>query len=242
MILDAYAVMPTDGWVIEPADPKREWMDATPQKFAYRCLPLMMANQAGWVVRCPINLKATWDGGTQLSSLKITFGEGPQSAHGAAISNFGSGIMTFRLPWVFKTEKGYGLLVRGPSNFWIDGAHPLEGLVETDWSPATFTMNWKLLRRNTPVWFKKGDPVCHLMPYPLDLLEQFTPRQRLIDDNPQLKGDYENFNAERWRKLKDAGDTGEPVWMRDYMRGHLPDGTPVTGHRTGLKLRPFEGG
>ena len=129
MILDAYATNATEGWVIEPASPKRDWMDQTPQKFAYRCLPLTMANQAGWVVRCPIGFKATWNGGIDLDTLKLEFSDGPESAKQQVASNFGSGIITFRIPWIFRTDKGYGIWVHGPGNHWIDGVHPLDGLV-----------------------------------------------------------------------------------------------------------------
>lgn len=242
MQLHAYATNTTEGWVVEPASPKREWMDATPQKFAYRCLPLVMANQAGWVVRCPIGFKASWNGGTDLDTLKLEFGmDGPESAKKQIVSNFGLGIVTFRIPWIFRTAKGYGLWVRGPSNFWVDGLVPLEGLVETDWSPASFTMNWKIARRNSPVWFKKGDPVCHLTPFPLDLLEGVEPEFKKIDDNPQLKADFENFAQQRWNQIQSNAQTGGDMWMKDYMRGHMPDGTPVNEHRTNMKLKGFSG-
>src|SRR5580700_12229942 len=32
---------------LEPAPSGRDWMDVAPQRFAYRCLPLLLANQAG---------------------------------------------------------------------------------------------------------------------------------------------------------------------------------------------------
>ena len=34
--------------IAAPAD--RDWMDATPNRFANRCLPLRIAAQAGWFV------------------------------------------------------------------------------------------------------------------------------------------------------------------------------------------------
>ena len=33
---------------LEPAARTREWMESLPDHFAYRCLPLLIANQAGW--------------------------------------------------------------------------------------------------------------------------------------------------------------------------------------------------
>ncbi|WP_042832409.1 DUF6065 family protein, partial [Xanthomonas citri] len=33
---------------IRPAPHERAWMDATEQRYAYRCLPLAIANAHGW--------------------------------------------------------------------------------------------------------------------------------------------------------------------------------------------------
>jgi Family of unknown function (DUF6065) len=43
---------------------------------------------------------------------------------------------------VFRTPPGCNLYVRGPANSPKDGIAALEGIIETDWSEATFTMNW----------------------------------------------------------------------------------------------------
>jgi len=239
MILHAYATSSTEGWVMEPASAKRDWMDNSPKKFAYRCLPLTMANQAGWIVRSPVGFKATWNGGEGMESLKLDINDGPDAAHTQVASNFGMGVVTFRIPWIYRTAAGYGLWVRGPANSWIDGVAALEGLVETDWSPSSFTMNWKILRRNSPVWFKRGDPICQLTPFPMDLLAAVEPAFKSIDENPVLKDDHKLFSDTRWAQLKSNAETGGDAWMRDYMRGHLPDGTPVSEHRTNFKLRPF---
>ena len=58
----AYQIADTTGWVLEPMERRREWMEQTPSKGANRCLPLVIANQAGWVLRCPGRFKARWDG------------------------------------------------------------------------------------------------------------------------------------------------------------------------------------
>lgn len=61
-------------------------------------------------------------------------------------SVFGSGIMTWGVPYLFRTPPGWNLLARGPANWPKDAVAPLDGLVETDWAVATFTMNWKFTR------------------------------------------------------------------------------------------------
>ena len=60
--LIAYEVGPNPGYALEVAPKARPWMDAFPGRFAYRCLPMVMANQSGWIIRCPLNFSAKWNG------------------------------------------------------------------------------------------------------------------------------------------------------------------------------------
>src|SRR5262245_37443511 len=99
--LTAYTVSSTEGWTIVPAAGKRDWMDATSNKFAYRCLPLVMANQAGWVVTCPRNFSATWNGKNDMNAITLRFPEGEGANTGQIRTHFGSGILTFSMPWLF---------------------------------------------------------------------------------------------------------------------------------------------
>jgi hypothetical protein len=238
--LTAYAVSSTEGWTIEPAPAKRDWMDATPEKFAYRCLPLVMANQAGWIVTCPINFSATWDGKQELPGVKLRFPQGEGVNAGQIRSHFGSGIITFSMPWLFRTSPGYGLWVRGPANVVRDSIIPLDGIVETDWAPYTFTMNWKIMRRNTEVFFKRGDPVAMLVPFALGVLEDVEPEFKELDSDPVLKQDFFHFTARRSGNLERLNAGKEGQWAMDYMRGHLPDGTEVSEHRKAFKLARFK--
>ena len=41
---------------IRPAPVERDWMEATNQRYAYRCLPLNIANAYGWEVLCNAGL------------------------------------------------------------------------------------------------------------------------------------------------------------------------------------------
>ena len=49
--LIAYEIHHDINTLLEPAPIARDWMDAAPQRHPYRCLPLVIANQAGWVLR-----------------------------------------------------------------------------------------------------------------------------------------------------------------------------------------------
>src|SRR5262249_7410123 len=144
-----------------------------------------------------LNFTARWNGGTQGSDTKVTFPEGEGPNAGQVRSHFGSGILTFSMPWLFRTSAGYGLWVRGPSNSPKDNVAPLDGIVETDWNPATFTMNWKIMRRNVDVYFRRGDAIAMLVPFPLAMLEEVETEFRSIDEEPQLKQDFYTFTAQR---------------------------------------------
>ncbi len=62
LILDCY--LPEGQTIsIRPAPQTRAWMDATPDQYAYRCLPLNIANSHGWELLCPAGLEwrqRTW--------------------------------------------------------------------------------------------------------------------------------------------------------------------------------------
>ena len=126
---------------IEPAPIDRDWMEQSNRRFAYRCLPLAIANQSGWIMRSPFAFEAIWNGGESAADLRIAY---PSELKETRVnSHFGHGILTFEIPFLFRTPSGVNLWVKGPSNWIKDGIQPLEGVVETDWANATFTMNWK---------------------------------------------------------------------------------------------------
>ena len=77
----ALVVSATDNWTLAPGRPTRDWMDATPARGAYRCLPLAIANQCGWIVTCPFTFCARWNGKPEATGLTMRFpeGEGPNT-------------------------------------------------------------------------------------------------------------------------------------------------------------------
>lgn len=236
------------GFLLEPASPRRDWMDEFPFRAPYRCLPLVMANQGGWVIRTPIAFTVNWKGKPGLASLTIDYPEPfadpfmQKSIERSISSHFGGGIFTINFPWLFRTDKGIGLWVHGPANEHRHNAYPLQGIVETDWAHSTFTMNWQITKRSTPVYFKKDDVLCVLTPFPLDLLESMQPEIRSISEEPELLKKLEAAAAERQETLRQY----QPLMETDgrfelnYMRGETrDDGARAEGHRTNFKLHEF---
>ena len=224
-----------------PGKPTRAWMNATPQRFAYRCLPMVIANQWGWMIETQHRVEAIWDGTQPPAGLVVTSNGKEQPI--AASSHFGSGVLTFNVGFLFRTPPGFNLHVRGPANWPKDGACALEGIVETDWVDATFTMNWKLTRPHHPVVFEAGEPIAMISPVRRGQLEGF-----LAEIQP-LSRDQETFaNYTAWSKSRDSFNADLKVsgsaakkagWQKDYTRGRTITGEAAPEHQTALELKDF---
>jgi hypothetical protein len=244
MRLTAFRIGPTAPR-LRAAPPAREWMDQTPERFAYRCLPLTIANTHGWEILCPSSIEVYWNGGAGLNTMQVVPAGNPTGPAPAwATSHFGSGVLTFHTGYLFRTEPGYGLVATGPVNAPRDGAAALTGLVETDWLPQPFTMNWLFTAPGGPVLFEEGEPFCHVFPVRRDLVEATEPEIRDLASDPELQQRYEQWAASRAafnRDLQVKGSAAQDEkWQKHYARGRHPDGTSGTDdHHTKLKLREF---
>jgi hypothetical protein len=242
MKLTTYVV---DGHTVDirPAPVDRAWMDNIDQRFAYRCLPLSIANAHGWEILCTARLTAVWNGNHGLDAVTVTTDGGGIAP---TISHFGFGVLTFHVPCLFRTDAGFDLMVSGPINRPKDAIAPLTGLIETDWSPYSFTMNWQFTRPQTAVRFDKGEPFCHIMPIRRGEIESVEPEICSLSDNPELKRQYETWTAKRGQFNVDLRQPGSEAqaekWQKLYHRGVMPDGEAIgaVDHRTRLKVRPFK--
>lgn len=237
----AYEIYPGHPASLETAPIAREWMDNTPMRHPYRCLPLVIANQSGWVMRAPVGFRAYWYGGPAKEDVEIQF---DTPFDNRIMSHFGVGVITFTIPFLFRTPPGINLWVKGPSNWVKDGIQPLEGVVETDWLASTFTMNWKFTRMCEWIRFEKDEPFCMVVPIPRGLAESLVPRREPMTANPELKAQYDKWEGSRKGFLTGLSSRDPEVvkqgWQKDYFHGKTPEGKDFTSHQTKLNLREFE--
>ncbi len=240
MRLKCYALTPNPPSLVA-ATQTRQWMDEFPSRHAYRCLPLNIANVHGWELRSPCSFAVHWTGGEKAEDVTVEpLDDYPHLLH-FAHSNFTRGIITFMTGYLFVTEPGWNLLTTGPFNHPRDGISPLTGVIETDWLPYPFTMNWQMTRPGT-VRFERGDAFCLIFPVRKDELEATDVEIYNLADDPELEK-----KQTAWREKRDefmvkfrAGDaaTLKEAWQKFYFRGVLPDGgdTPE-GHKQKIRLR-----
>lgn len=214
-------------------------MDDSDQRFANRCLPLLLANQSGWFLTSRHAIRAVWDGRKSKNAVSTQVLAGGRPC--PASSHFGGGVLTWQVPWLFQTSPGWNLLVRAPANLPKDGIYALEGLVETDWAPMTFTVNWIFTRADLPVTFEIGEPICMIVPQRRDDLEMFDPAIQHLSDNEDLAAEYAEWRSNRHKFLGMLSDR-EPgavrqKWQRDYFLGQSSVAPP--DHQMKRSLRPF---
>ncbi len=229
---------------IRPAQPERAWMDASNQGFAYRCLPLVIANAHGWEILSPASFEAEWNGSNALDAVRIMpltpFGDYPP-----VMSHFGEGVLTFHVLGLFRTDPKVNLFITGPLNRPKHGIQPLTGIVETDWAVASFTMNWKFTAPGIKIRFEKDEPFCFFFPVPRGNLEDIQPEIKSIS-----AADSDTYHAyAAWRDSRSkfidtlqipGSEANRAGWERTYFQGARPDG--VRGppdHQTRIRLKPF---
>lgn len=226
---------------LRPAPRKRAWMDETPNAFAYRCVPLAVANTHGWEMLCPFAFEAVWLGGQALGAVQITAKDDvPPAQVDMVASHFGSGILTFNPLVILRTEPHYDLWLSGPVNSFKDGIQPMNAVIETDWMPYTFSFSWKFTRTGTVVQFEKGEPFCSFFPVRRGVIAECEPRIRPLSDAPELNEQY------RWALARRNLDDTYAEETRDQFQGwyksaRMPDGSDasVEDHQTSIKAKPF---
>jgi len=209
-----------------PGRPERPWMDAFGGRTPYRCLPLTMANTTGWEILCPFGFTAEWRGGVATGDITITADEPGLDPRGFVISHFAYATLTFHTGYLFRTQPGWAVLASGAPNHLKHGIQPLTGLVETDWLPFPFTMNW-LFTAPGRVRFEKGEPFCFINVVEHRKLDRFEPVVRTLESEPELKDQYAVWSTSRneFNAKLQARDpeTLKESWQRFYFKGQPPE-------------------
>jgi hypothetical protein len=240
MKLIAYKTYDYNCQRLVPAARTREWMDKTPGSFAYHCLPLVMANSLGWFVINDVPCEMEWDGTEPSAGLQVWPTEELNDMQKFMMpsSHFGSGVVTFHAEFMFCTEKRITLITKGPANMPKHGIAPLEGVIETDWLPYPFTINWKMTAKNVRVRFERGEPIAQIIPYPTDMIIDMEPEIRSLQSNPELLAKYEDYRKKR-TVFNEKFKYHATKRQKYYVRGEDSLGNKYPEHITDWKVKPF---
>lgn len=227
--IEAYQINPDFAATIEPLPIKRDWMDKTFDKHAYRCFPLSLANQIGWGFSFPEDITVIWDGNDseQGDHIKVIKG------HNYVNTSRGTATLIFNIGWFFKTSKDVSMLFYGPPNLIIDGATPLTNIISTSFWDSPIPVSWKITRPNTEITFKANEPVIAMMPISLTDLNNSSVN---LYNNPNDVHQYH-------KRLSDYGNTilennKIPKWSDFYRNATDQFGNKIGDHEV-KKLKLF---
>lgn len=229
--------------IIEPLYnyPKREWFTDN----FYRCLPLTIANQYGFVVKAAFDFTLRWDGKND-SEVYIKYGENSKHFKNNVsrvqiqqlLGNFQHGIMSIVNFWTFRTPPGINLMTIQPPNMINNpDLFVMSGVVETDNLRSMFTFNLKVLTPNKDIVIKKGDPLTAFIPIPRYFVENFE-----IDiaekyfDQETMDSEYEQMELFWWERQVLDPVTKKYGSGRRYYQGIHHDGSKFADHQK--KIRP----
>jgi len=108
------------------------------------------------------------------------------------------------------------------------GIAPLEGVVETDWLPQPFTMNW-LFTAPGKVRFEAGEAFCFITLIRHQEIDDVQPSGRQIEDDPDLQAQMLAWGKSRaeFQQLRDVDfdpAARKEMWQRFYFKGNPPEG------------------
>jgi hypothetical protein len=233
-----------DGWLprLRAAPSTRAWMDELPDKFGYRCLPLNIANAHGWEILNACDFSARWNGGPSASDVEINVHTNNGSGS-APVTLFGAGTITFHIMAIFRTSPGWNMWIGGSPNSFKDGIQALTGIVETDWSVFSFTMNWKITRPHHWISFAENEPMCFLFPVQRHLLQTIQPEIKHFREDPEFAEQFRLWSTSRdafHEKMRtNPPPNSADAWQKDYYRGRDMRGNVQKDHVSRLRLADF---
>jgi hypothetical protein len=205
---------------------KREWF--TPH--FYYCLPLIIGNQYGFIIKSTRDFDIMWPGRTDHAEL--TFTDNCESPHQAITSHFGSGIITVQNFFSLHTEEGINLMTIQPPNMYIEGCVAMTGVVETDNIKRDFTFNIKITVPNHKISIKKGDALGAFIPIPRFFVDDF--EVKLIDDE-NLHREYVEETQKLSTERSTSDKTKPHLSGRRYFHGEHTDGSSYKEHQKKLR-------
>ena len=210
---------------------KRNWFS----EHAYMCLPLVIGNQYGHIVRSMHSFDAYWDGGETPQATTIHFTEKNTESRQQINSHFGLGIITVQNSFTLRTPEGVNLMTINPPNSFIDGLAHMTGVIETDNLRRDFTFNLKFTRAEHWIHVKRGDWIGCVIPIPRYYVDSF----EMVDGREYLTREQ---IEEEIKCMKDFGiertttDVNKPhASGRRYFNGEDVYGNQFSDHQKRVK-------
>lgn len=150
---------------IEPMSIKRDWMDVTSEKHAYRCFPVTQANVVGWNISCIEDIVFTWDGINDQTDQHVNI-ENPIGSY----SGRGQSSISLNTSLIFRTDQDVSILTINPVNYFNDDFETMSNLISTSFYDNPLPLALKAKKANVKTVIKAGTPIATIIPISLTQL------------------------------------------------------------------------
>ncbi len=168
---------------LAPMSIKRDWMDATSEKHAYRCFPVTQANVVGWSIFSNQDIEFIWDGTNDQSPDHIEIISAPEGSYGGR----GQSSVSFNTGLVFRTDEDVSLLTINPVNYFNEDFETMSNLISTSFYDNPLPLAIKARTPNKKVIIKAETPLATIIPISLSNLNNTSIEVFDYKDNDQSR-------------------------------------------------------
>lgn len=194
---------------VSPMSIKRNWMDVTPEKHAYRCFPVTQANMVGWSLSCTEDIEFVWNGINDTGSENIDI----LSKKDFLYTGRGQATVSIVTGIVFRTDENISMFTITPVNYFDDNFEVVSSLISTSWLDTDFPLAIKAKSPNKNILIKANTPIAQIIP--ISLTEMNNTSINIIDFSDP--GDIRQKNiksyGEEAQKINSQGKWTD--WYRD---------------------------
>ena len=232
--LEVYRSGP-DSANIEPLSGKRQWMDESASKHAYRCFPLSLSNQLGWSLSFPEDITFMWDGEVTTTGDNVKVLQGEKYCSTAR----GNATISFNTNLIFRTDESHSLLSYPVPNYFVDGAVPFTTLMSSSFFEGPLPVSWRVTRPFTPITIKANEPFIAILPVSLTELHSSVAQIKSMDSMKQIHRDIP-------LTLEGAIEAGKNATGSGFYTDYYRDAVDYMGNKLGnhevksIKLRVEE--
>lgn len=194
---------------IQPMSIKRDWMDETPEKHAYRCFPVTQANMIGWSLSCTKDIRFIWNGINNTSSDNVIILEGQEFTY----TGRGQSSVSINTGLVFRSEQNISLFTINPVNYYNPNFETMSSLISTSWLDTGFPLAIKAKIPNQEITIKSGTPLATIVPISLTAMDNTTINIFDYSDPDRKRELAHKTYGEAAQKINQAGKWTD--WYRD---------------------------
>lgn len=149
---------------------KRDWMDETFDKHAYRCVPVTLSNGLGWGISFPEDISFIWDGITDTTPnhIKILSGEKYCSL------GRGNATLSFNTELYLRTSDNVSLLHMPVPNQFIEGIQAYTTIISSSFFNSPFPCAIRVTSPNKIITIKANEPIVAIIPISLSEINNST--------------------------------------------------------------------